>query len=84
VTPASTAELVVGEQVILATAALPLHGEVIPAAIGKLGVEFHSDASSGERYVIASMRGDQGVAQARISEVEWKNLTSVGRVKDLG
>jgi hypothetical protein len=34
--------------------------------------------------IIASVRGDQGVAQARLSEVEWKSLASVGRVEDLG
>jgi hypothetical protein len=83
VTPVSTADLDVGEPVILATPALRLHGEAVPAAIGKLGIESRSDASSGERYVLVSVRGDGGVAQARLSELEWKNLTNVGRVEDL-
>jgi hypothetical protein len=83
VTPVSTADLVIGEQVILAAAALRLHGEGIPAAIGKLGIESRSDASSGKHYLIVSVRGDRGVAQARFSEPEWKNLTSVGRIEDL-
>jgi hypothetical protein len=84
VTPVSTEDLAVGERVILAAPALRLHGEAAPAAIGKLGIESRSDASSGERYVLASVRGDGGVAQARLSEAEWKNLTSIGRVEDLG
>jgi hypothetical protein len=84
VTPISTAELRVGEQVILATPALRLHGDAAPAAIGKLGIESRSDASNDERYVLVSVRGDGGVAQARLSEAEWKGLTSVGRVEDLG
>jgi hypothetical protein len=83
-TPVSTADLAVGERIILATPALRIHGKAIPAAIGKLGVESRSDASSGEHYVLVSVRGDAGVAQARLSETEWRNLTSVGRVEDVG
>jgi len=81
--PVATADLVGGEQVILAAPALRLHGEGIPAAIGKLGIELRSDASTGERYVLISVRGDGGVAQTRFSESEWKKLSTVGRVEDL-
>jgi hypothetical protein len=55
-----------------------------PAAVGKLGVESRSDTSSGEHYVLVSVRGDAGVAQARLFEAEWKSNTSVGRLEDLG
>jgi hypothetical protein len=82
--PVPTEDLGIGERVILATPALRLHGEAVPAAIGKLGIESRSDASSGECYVLASVRGDGGVARARFSEAEWKSLTSVGRVEELG
>jgi len=84
VIPVSTAELRVGERVILTAPALHVHGHAAPAAIGKLGIESRLDASSDEHYVLVSVRGDEGVAQARLSEAEWKSLTSVGRVKDLG
>jgi hypothetical protein len=84
VTPVSTANLKVGESVILAAPALRLRGEAVPAAIGKLGMESRSDASTGERYVLVSVRRDVGVAQARLSEAEWKGLTSIGIVEDLG
>lgn len=84
VTPVATADLKVGEPVILATPALRLHGETVTAAIGKLGIKSRSDASSGEHYVLASVRGDGGMAQARLSEAEWKSLTSIGRVETLG
>jgi hypothetical protein len=83
VTPVPTTDLRVGENVILAAPALRLHGEAVPAAIGKLGIESRSDAASGDHYVLASVRGDRGVAQARLSEAEWKNLTSIGRVENL-
>jgi hypothetical protein len=84
VTPVSTTDLRIGERVILAARVLRLHDEAIPAAIGKLGIESRSDASSDEHYVLVSVRGDAGVAQARLSEAEWKSLTSVGRIEDMG
>jgi len=83
VTPVSTADLEVGESVLLAAPALRLRGAVIPAVIGKLGIESRSDASSGEHYVLVSVRGDAGVALARLSEAEWNSLRSVGRVENL-
>jgi hypothetical protein len=84
VIPVSTADLRVGERVIVATPALRLHGETAPAMIGKLSIESRSDASSGDNYVLVSVRGESGVAQARLSKTEWENLTTVGRVENLG
>jgi hypothetical protein len=84
VTPVSAAELRVGERVILVAPRLRLHGAAASAAIGKLGIESLSDASSGEHYILVSVRGDGGVALARFSEAEWKSLTSIGRVENLG
>jgi hypothetical protein len=55
----------------------------VPAAIGKLGIESRTDAATGERYVLVSVRGEGGIAQTRLSEVEWKGLRSVGRAEDL-
>jgi hypothetical protein len=83
VAPVSTADLGVGDWVVLAAPELRLRGKAVPAAIGKLGIESRSDASSGEHYILVSVRGDAGVAQARLSEVEWKSFTSVGRIEDL-
>jgi hypothetical protein len=83
VTPALTDELKVGERIILATPTLRLHGAAVPAAIGKLGIEFRTDAASGERYVLVSVRGKDGIAQTRLSEAEWKVFRTVGRADDL-
>ena len=83
VIPVPTDDLAIGERVILVTPSLRLHGEIVPAAIGKLIIESRLDASSDESYVLVSVRGDGGVAQARLSEAEWRSLTSVGRVENL-
>jgi hypothetical protein len=58
VSPVSTEDLVGGERVIFAAPSLRLRGEFAAAAIGKLAIESRSDASSGERYVLASVRGE--------------------------
>jgi hypothetical protein len=84
VAPVPTNDLVGGERVILVAPSLRLHGQIVPAAIGKLGIDSRLDASNDERYILVSVRGDGGVAQARLSEAEWKTLTTVGRVEDLG
>ena len=83
VTPVKTSRLKTGENVVLATSALQLHSQPIPAAIGKLGIEYRSDASSSERYVLVSVRGDEGMAQARFSEIEWQTFKNVGRIEEL-
>lgn len=83
VTPVSTNGLGPGDQVILATPSLRLHGAAVPVVIGKLGIESRIDAATSERYMLISVRGDDGVAQARFAEAEWKSLLSIGRVETL-
>jgi len=83
VTPASTRRLKSGERVVLAGAKLTLRGKTVPAAIGKLIIERRKDADTGEDYVLVSVRGEAGIAQARFTEQEWAGFKSVGIVTDI-
>lgn len=68
---------------IISTPLLRLHGAAVPTVIGKLGIESRTNAATGERYMLISVRSDSGVAQARFAEEEWKGLLSIGRVETL-
>jgi hypothetical protein len=83
VTPAPTDEIKIGEKIILATPTLHLHGAAVPAVVGRLGIESRTDAATSERYLLVSVRGEDGIAQARLSEAEWKGLRTIGRAEDL-
>jgi hypothetical protein len=82
VTPVSPTDVQIGDWVVLASAALHQRGKSIPALIGKFSMESRRDARSNEPYVLITVRDENGRAQARLSEDEWQNLTTIGVVKD--
>jgi hypothetical protein len=78
--PVRTPDIRASDRVVLASANLRNAGSVVPAAIGKLRVEARTDASDGSAYMLVTVRGDEGTAQARFSDEEWRGLTTVGVV----
>jgi hypothetical protein len=82
VRPVLTADIQAADRVVLASAKLRNAGTPVPAAIGKLRVEARTDAGDGSAYVLVTVRGEDGTAQARFSEDEWRNLTTLGVVED--
>jgi len=77
-----TADIQALDRVVLASANLRNAGSSVPAAIGKLRVEARTDASDGSGYVLVTVRDDDGTAQARLSDEEWRGLTTIGVVDD--
>jgi len=82
VRPVRTADFQAADRVVLASAKLRNAGTSVPAAIGKLRAEARTDAGDGSGYVLVTVRGEDGTAQARFSEDEWRNLTTIGVVED--
>lgn len=82
VRPVRTADVQAADRVVLASAKLRNAGTPVPAAIGKLRVETRTDASDGSAYVLVTVRGEDGTAQARFSEDEWRGLTTIGVVEN--
>ena len=82
VRPVRTADVQPAGCVVLASAKLRNAGTPVPVAIGKLRVEARTDAGDGSAYVLVTLRGEEGVAQARFSEDEWRSLTTIGIVED--
>ena len=82
VRPVRTPKIQASDRVVLASANLRNAGSSVPAAIGKLRVEARTDASDGSAYVLVTVRGDDGTAQARFSDEEWRGLTTIGVVDD--
>jgi len=82
VRPMRTADIQAPDRVVLASAKLRNAGKPVPAAIGKLHADARTDASDGSAYVLVTVRGENGTAQARFSEDEWCSLTTIGVVED--
>ncbi|MDS4054960.1 Eco57I restriction-modification methylase domain-containing protein [Accumulibacter sp.] len=82
VRPVRAADIQAADRVVLASAKLRNAGTPVPAAIGNLRVEARTDAGDGSSYVLITVRGEDGTAQARFSEDEWRNLTTLGVVED--
>lgn len=82
VRPVRTADIQAADRVVLASAKLRNAGTPLPAAIGKLRVEARTDAGDGSSYLLVTVRGEDGTAQARFSEHEWRSLTTIGVVED--
>lgn len=83
VTPVPSIDVQAGARVVFGSSALQLHGTSVPAVMGPIGIEARTDATSGESYVLISVRTDGGIAQARLPEEAWKTLTTIGVVEDL-
>lgn len=80
VRPVRTGDIQALDRVVLMSANLRTAGSSVPAAIGKLRVEARTDASDGTAYVLVTVRGNDGTAQARFSDEEWRGLTTIGVV----
>jgi hypothetical protein len=82
VRPVRTEDVQASDCVVLASAKLRSVSNPFPAVIGRLRVEARTDATDGSAYVLVTVRGDDGTAQARFSEEEWRSLTTIGVVDD--
>jgi hypothetical protein len=82
VRPTPTSTLDPADTVVLASPQLQRQGSPVLAAIGRLRVESRTDADDGSAYMLVSVRGDDGLVQARFSEAEWQSLKTIGVVED--
>ena len=82
VRPVRTSDLAAEDTVVLASPNLQHQGAPVQAAVGRLRVESRTDAADGSTYLLVSVRGDDGMSQARFSEAEWQGLATVGVVMD--
>ncbi len=82
VRPVKTADIQVTDRIVLSSPNLQSSGSAGPAAVGRLRVESRTNAGDGSSYVLVTVRGDDGNAQARFSEEEWRGLTTVGVVEE--
>jgi hypothetical protein len=81
VQPVRTTDIQATDCVVLASPKLRSSGTPVPAALGRLRVDARTDAGDGSAYVLVTVRGEDGTAQAGFSEEEWRCLTTV-RVVD--
>ncbi len=82
VRPVRTADIQTSDRVVLASPKLRSSGTPVPSALGRLRVEARTDAGDGSAYVLVTVRSENGIAQARFSEEEWRSLKTVGVVQE--
>ena len=83
VRPVPSADLVAGQRVVMASSSLQLRGAPVSAVAGIFSMSNRTDAVTEEPFVIISVNGDGGLAQAKMSAADWNSLKSVGLVEDL-
>jgi hypothetical protein len=84
VRPVRTAVIQATDRIVLVSPKLRRAGTPVPSTLGRLRVESRTDAGDGSSYVLVTVRGDDGNAQARFSEQEGRDLTTVGVVQEGG
>ena len=83
VRPVRTADIQINDQVVLVSPRLRSSGTPVPSVLGRLRVEARTDAGDGSAYVLVTVRSENGIAQARFSEEEWRSLKTVGVVQEI-
>ena len=82
VTPVAATQLASNQQVVIASPRLTRSGAPVPVAMGSLRVEARLDASNDRPYHWVTVTSEEGVAQARFAEDEWRSLSTVGLINE--
>ena len=80
--PASTADIRATDLIVLASPKLQRAGKPVGIALGRVRVEQRIDGEDETPYLLVTVRGEDGTAQVRFSEDEWRSLTTIGVVED--
>jgi hypothetical protein len=83
VRPVPSADLVAGQRVVMACPSLQLRGSPVSAVTGVFAISERIDAATDESFVLVSIKGEGGLAQARLSKAEWQSLMTIGQIEDL-
>jgi len=78
--PVAPVSLSPGDVVIIAHADLRRSGRPVPAALGTLSIDARVDGTTGDKYLHIVLRGEDGLAQLKLTADQWAALKSVGRV----
>lgn len=82
VRPVPSADLVPGQRVVIVSSLLHLRGASVSAVAGIFNMSTRIDAVTEEPFVIISVNGEGGLAQAKMSAADWNSLKSVGLIED--
>lgn len=83
VRPLPSIEIKTGQHVVMASPSLQLRGAPISAVAGTFSISTRTNAVTDEPFVLVSVNGEGGLAQARMSADEWISLRSIGLIEDL-
>jgi hypothetical protein len=83
VNPVLSADLKSGQYVVMASPFLQLRGAPVPAVAGTFSISTRTDAVTDEPFVLVSVKGDGGLAQAKMSSADWSSLKSIGLIEVL-
>jgi hypothetical protein len=83
VKPVAGSDLKAGQRVVLASPFLRLRGAPVSIVAGSFSISTLIDAVTEEPFILVSVNGEGGLAQAKMPAAVWNSLKSIGLIEDL-
>ena len=83
VKPVAGSDLKPGQSVVLASPFLRLRGAPVSIVAGSFSISTLIDAVTEEPFILVSVNGEGGLAQAKMPAADWNSLKSIGLIEDL-
>jgi hypothetical protein len=62
---------------------LRLRGAAVTTMVGNFSISTLTDAVTDEPFILVSVNGEGGLAQAKMPAADWNSLKSIGLIEDL-
>jgi hypothetical protein len=83
VRPVPSADIKAGQRVVVASPFLSLRSAAVSVVAGIFSISKLTDAFTDEPFILVSINGEGGLAQAKMPAAEWNSLKSIGLIEDL-
>jgi hypothetical protein len=83
VKPVAGSDLKAGQRVVIASHFLRLRGAPVSIVAGSFSISTLIDAVTEEPFILVSVNGEGGLAQAKMPAADWNSLKSIGLIEDL-
>jgi len=83
VRPVSSTDLKSGNRIVMVSPFLRLRGAAVTTMVGNFSISTLTDAVTDEPFILVSVNGEGGLAQAKMPAADWNSLKSIGLIEDL-
>jgi hypothetical protein len=78
-----SADIKAGQRVVVASPFLHLRSAAVSVVAGIFSISTLTDAVTEEPFILVSINGEGGLAQAKMPAADWNSLKSIGLIEDL-